>query len=67
MKKTVKRIVFTLKLTLAAAVIAGLWMAAERAVAWERAAGYPYGKMCNSFWTGHVDTCPSTKLQHRLR
>lgn len=25
--------------------------------AWERQAGYPYGKMCNSVFTGYVDTC----------
>jgi hypothetical protein len=24
---------------------------------WERDAGYPYGKMCNSIFTGYVDTC----------
>ena len=24
---------------------------------WERQAGYPYGKMCNSIFTGYVDTC----------
>jgi hypothetical protein len=25
--------------------------------AWEKARGYPYGKMCNSVFTGYVDTC----------
>lgn len=25
---------------------------------WEREAGYPYGKMCNSVFTLYVDTCP---------
>jgi hypothetical protein len=25
--------------------------------AWEKAHGYPYGKMCNSVFTGYVDTC----------
>lgn len=24
---------------------------------WEREAGYPYGKMCNSVFTGYVNTC----------
>lgn len=24
---------------------------------WERANGYPYGKMCNSVFTLYVDTC----------
>lgn len=26
--------------------------------AWERAAGYPFGKMCHSIFTAYVDTCP---------
>lgn len=25
--------------------------------AWEKANGYPYGKMCNSIFTAYVDTC----------
>lgn len=24
---------------------------------WEKDVGYPYGKMCNSIFTGFVDTC----------
>ena len=26
--------------------------------AWEKNAGYPYGKMCNSVFTLYQDTCP---------
>lgn len=25
---------------------------------WERANGFPFGQMCNSVFTGFVDTCP---------
>ncbi len=25
---------------------------------WERDHNYPYGQMCNSIFTGWVDTCP---------
>lgn len=25
---------------------------------WERNAGYPFGQMCNSIFTGYADTCP---------
>jgi hypothetical protein len=26
---------------------------------WEAKHNYPYGRMCNSFFTGYADTCPS--------
>lgn len=26
---------------------------------WERANGYPYGQMCNSIFTGYINTCPT--------
>ena len=28
---------------------------------WERRHSYPYGKMCNSVFSGGVDTCPKGK------
>lgn len=30
-----------------------------RIQAWERANGYPYGRMCQSIFTAYVDTCPT--------
>lgn len=29
----------------------------HRIHAWEKQAGYPYGRMCNSIFTAYVDTC----------
>lgn len=49
-------------LTVAAHILAGAIMSLTHGVpaidAWEKANGYPYGKMCNSIFTGYVDTCP---------
>jgi hypothetical protein len=35
----------------------GLFFASVHVNAWEKANDYPYGKMCNSIFTGYVDTC----------
>jgi len=34
-----------------------LFVASVNVNAWEKANAYPYGKMCNSIFTGYVDTC----------
>jgi len=35
-----------------------MWIAGARIGQWERAHGYPFGQMCNSVFTGWVNTCP---------
>lgn len=47
----------TLLALLLATALGGL-AASPYVHAWERAAGYPYGKACNSILTFYVDTCP---------
>jgi hypothetical protein len=43
-------------LALGAAVLAAL--SGPAVSAWEKANGFPFGRMCNSVFTGFVDTCP---------
>lgn len=31
---------------------------------WEKAHGYPFGRMCNSMFTGWADTCPASMPRH---
>lgn len=42
---------------LIAAFVAGMIPLSWRINAWERAHNYPYGKMCNSAFTGWRDQC----------
>ena len=44
-------------LSLAMVSLVGLSVAVPRINAWEKANAYPYGKMCNSIFTGYADTC----------
>ena len=37
--------------------VMALFVLSANVKAWEKANDYPYGKMCNSIFTGYVDTC----------
>lgn len=41
------------------AVLAALIVLTPTATQWEKANGYPFGRMCYSLFTGWQDTCPA--------
>ena len=45
------------KAVLAAIGLIALLAASAQIGQWEKANGYPFGQMCNSVFTGWVDTC----------
>ncbi len=46
-------------LALAWTAVVAVLLGAQPAInAWERSRGYPYGRMCDSIFTGFEDTCP---------
>ena len=50
----------TLVLSILTLVVSTAIVAAVNMPTWERAHGYPFGQMCNSVFTGYVDTCART-------
>jgi hypothetical protein len=39
-------------------IVTSLFALSPAISAWERRNGYPYGRMCDSIFTGFEDTCP---------